>query len=353
MQLPHAPRFWWRRHSLFGYALAPFGLAYGRISGRRMIGTGTAIDIPVICIGNLVLGGAGKTPTALAIAKVCRQLGLEPGFLSRGYRGTQSGPLIVSTTLHNAGAVGDEPLLLAQHAPTVVAVDRVAGAKLLASLGVEVVLMDDGFQNPSLVKDLSLLVIDAERGIGNGLVFPAGPLRAPLAGQMRHADALVVLGEGSGGKGVRLAARAGIPILRAQREIIRRRGLKRRPYLAFAGIGEPAKFFATLAAAGAELGHTMSFPDHHPFSDAECEAILAEARHRELVPITTEKDKARLAGRTGAAERLAAATEVLPIRIRFEEPRRLTALISDAVAAHAGAYRRGARLSVGAATVPA
>ncbi len=176
---------------------------------------GVTLDVPVICIGNLVVGGAGKTPTALEVASVCRKLKLNPGFLTRGYGGRERGPLCVSAGAHTAEDVGDEALLLAQFAPTVIAADRPSGAKLLAQLGADVVVMDDGFQNPSLDKDLSLVVIDAERGIGNGFVFPAGPLRAPLAAQIRIADALVVLGEGAGGKAVRIAARAGRPTLRA------------------------------------------------------------------------------------------------------------------------------------------
>jgi tetraacyldisaccharide 4'-kinase len=342
MKLPRAPAFWWRRHSLAGYALAPIGAAYGRVSGRRMDGKGETAGVPVICVGNLVLGGAGKTPTALAVADVCRTLGYKPGFLSRGYRGREIGPLIVSAAAHKAADVGDEALLLARHAPTVVSVDRPAGARLLAGLGVDVVVMDDGFQNPSLVKDLSLIVIDAGRGTGNGLVFPAGPLRAPLLSQIRHADALVILGAGKqgGGQGVRIAARAGLPVLHGRTEGTRKRGLNRKPYLAFAGIAEPKKFFAALAEAGAAVGHSISFPDHHPFSDAECEMILRESEQRKLVPITTEKDLARLTGRSGAAERLASTTESFPITVEFGEPKRLRALIGDAIADFGSAYRR-------------
>lgn len=337
-----APSFWWSRHSPAGYALAPLGAVYGRITERRMSGPGVTVGVPVICVGNLVLGGAGKTPTAIEVANVCRALRLSPGFLSRGYRGRETGPVLVSLSAHNVQDVGDEALLLAQHAPTVVSAERPSGAKLLASLGVDVIVMDDGFQNPSVVKDLALAVIDAQRGTGNGFVFPAGPLRAPLVGQIRHADALVVLGSGMGGQGIRVAARAGLPILRARTESVRRRGLKRRPYLAFAGIGNPGKFYASLAEAGAKVGFTMDFPDHRLFSEAECEKILAEAARRELVPITTEKDKVRLVGRGGAAERLAAATETLPVRVRFEEPRRLIALITDAVEGYGSPYRREA-----------
>lgn len=336
-----APNFWWRRHSLAGLALAPFGAVYGHFVGRRMVARqGTSAPVPVICVGNLVVGGAGKTPTALAVAAVCRKLQLNPGFLTRGYRGRETGPVVVSAEVHTAHDVGDEAILLARSAPTVVSVDRPSGAKLLASLGVDVVIMDDGFQNPSLNKDLSLVVIDGKSGIGNGFVIPAGPLRAPLVDQVRCADALIVIGEGSAGKAVRIAARAGRPILRANTEPTRRRGLKRRPYLAFAGIAEPRKFYDALAATGAAVGMTLDFPDHHLFTHGDCERILAEAKSRSLVPITTEKDRVRLNRRGDAADKLAAATETFPVRVRFEEPRRLIALITDAVGTHASAYRQ-------------
>jgi len=353
MKLPHAPDFWWHRHAAAGFALAPLGAIYGEIVGRRMARPGVSIDVPVICVGNLVLGGAGKTPTALEVANFCQKLKLKPGFLTRGYRGKERGPLAVSPALHTAADVGDEALLLAQFAPTVISADRPSGAKLLASLGADVVVMDDGFQNPSLHKDLALVVIDAERGIGNGLVFPAGPLRASLTAQIRCAHALIVLGEGASGKWVRIAARAGRPTLRARTEPVRRRGLKRRPYLAFAGIADPTKFHRSLAESGAVVSQTMNFPDHHLFTEADCEAILAEAKKSNLVPITTEKDRVRLNGRGGTAiARLAAASETFPVRIRFEEPRRLMTLIRDAAAAHGSAYRREPAISTGAAKVP-
>ncbi len=353
MKLPRAPDFWWQRHSPAGMLLAPFGMLYGQFTGRRMQRAGVSVGVPVICVGNLVLGGAGKTPTVLEVASICQKMKLGPGFLTRGYGGKERGPLIVSPSIHSAADVGDEALLLAQFAPTVVSVDRPAGAKLLAQLGATVVIMDDGFQNPSLNKDLSLIVVDAAHGIGNGFVLPAGPLRAPLAVQIRRADALVLLGEGNGGKYVRIAARAGRPTLRAATEPARRRGLKRRPYLAFAGIADPAKFYKSLAAAGATIGHTMDFPDHHVFTAAECEAILAEAKSRDLVPITTEKDRVRLNGGDAASMRLAAATETFPVRVRFEEPRRITTLIADAIAAHGSAYRRAPVTFPDAEKVPA
>jgi tetraacyldisaccharide 4'-kinase len=343
MKLPRAPDFWWRRYSPAAIALAPIGLVYGQITGHRMVQRGATSSIPVICIGNLVLGGAGKTPTAIEVANVCQKLGMRPGFLSRGYRGAEKGPLFISPAVHSAADVGDEALLLAQFAPTVVAVDRPDGAKLLASLGVNVVIMDDGFQNPSLNKDLALVVISGERGTGNGLVFPAGPLRAPLATQIRRADALVILGEGApvdAGKWIRIAARAGRPTLRARVEPVRRRGLKRRPYLAFAGIADPAKFHASLTEAGAVIGYAMNFPDHHLFTEEDCEKILSEAKARDLVPICTEKDRVRLNRREGVAARLAATTETFPVRIRFDEPRLLLTLARDAIANHGSAYHR-------------
>jgi tetraacyldisaccharide 4'-kinase len=345
MKLRRAPDFWWQSHSPAGLALAPLGAIYGAFAGRRMERAGDLVGAPVICIGNFVIGGAGKTPTALEVANVCRKLGLTPGFLTRGYRGRETGPLLVSRTAHSPRDVGDEAHLLAQSAPTVVAADRPAGAKLLVSFGANVIVMDDGFQNPSLHKDLSLVVLDAGRGIGNGRVFPAGPLRAPLSRQARLADAILVLGAGTGGKGVRMAARAGRPILHGHTESVRRRGLKRRPYLAYAGIADPRKFYTALAATGATIGHTMDFPDHHLFTHVDCEAILAEAKSRGLVPITTEKDRVRLNRSGDAAERLAAATEVFPVRIRFEEPRRLIALIEDAVGAYGSAYSRQLQLA--------
>ena len=355
MKLPRAPEFWWRRHSMAGLALAPLGAIYGSVSRRRMAKPGESVGIPVICVGNLVLGGAGKTPTAIEVARVCRELGYNPGFLSRGYRGVERGPLVVTRPVHTARDTGDEALLLSRYAPTVVSADRFAGAKLLAGLGLDVIVMDDGFQNPSLVKDFAILVVDGGHGTGNGRVFPAGPLRAPLAAQMRRAHAVLVLGEGSGGDCVRIAARAGLPILRGHAEPVRRRGLRRRPYLAFAGIADPGKFYASLEKAGAVVGHRMDFPDHHLFTDAECDQILAEARQRDLVPITTEKDRVRLSGRGGAAERLGDATEIFPIRVRFAEPTRLAALIGDAIAAHGSVYRRSEIIAntSAAATAPA
>src|SRR5688500_797890 len=180
-----APKFWWRRRSVAGMALRRLAALYSKVSSRRMAQPVVSIGVPVLCLGSVVLGDAGKAPTALEVAIGCRSLGLNPGFLSRGYRGVETGPIVVSLDVHNARDVGDEALLLAGHAPTVVSADRPSGAKLLAGLGVDVVVMDDGLQNPSLDKDLAIVVIDAAQGVGNGLVFPAGPLRGPLTGDRK------------------------------------------------------------------------------------------------------------------------------------------------------------------------
>ena len=235
--------------------------------------------VPVICVGNFVVGGAGKTPTCLALARIARGRGLKPGFLTRGYGGAAKGPLLVDPATHNAAAVGDEPLLLAAAAPTVVGGDRVAGARLLLDQRVDLIVMDDGFQNPSLAKDLSLVCVDADVGIGNGMVTPSGPLRAPLAVQLRKADAVIVIGEGERAEPlIRAAARAGRQVLRAGLKPARVREWRKEPILAFAGIGRPEKFFASLAAAGATVKRTVPFPDHHRFSESDAATLLPVPR---------------------------------------------------------------------------
>lgn len=326
------PAFWWKQRSLAGAALSPVGLVYGAVAARRMRRPGRRAPIPVICVGNFTVGGAGKTPTAMAIAELCREMSLRPGFLTRGYGGREPGPILVDPETHSAEEVGDEALLLARARPTVAGRDRVAGAALLACLGCDVAVMDDGLQNPSLEKDVSLAVVDAECGVGNGLVFPAGPLRAPLMVQIRLADAVILVGaQTRAAPVVRNAARCGIPVFSAAAVPVRQRGFRRKPYLAFSGIARPQKFYETLRKAGARVEATLDFPDHHPFSESDCQALLKRSEADGLTPITTEKDMARLLGRNGAAGRLAAAAEVFPIRMMLDEPRRLTALIGEAL----------------------
>lgn len=276
-------------------------------------------SVPVVCVGNFVVGGAGKTPTAMALARIARSGGLRPGFLTRGYGGEESGPVIVDPARHGPERVGDEALLLAAVAPTAVAHDRPLGAALLAASGVDFIIMDDGFQNPSLAKDFCFVVVDAESGIGNGMVIPAGPLRAPLKPQLRYADALVVIGDGQTADPIiRAAARAGRAILRARLKPTRVKEWRKAPILAFAGISRPQKFFASLAAIQAPVAKTVSFPDHHRYTEAEAERLMAHADAAGLRLVTTEKDMARLTGAGGAAGRLRERSEAFAVTLEFE-----------------------------------
>lgn len=299
--------------------LAPLGAVYGRLTAARMDRPGVAAPCPVLCVGNFTLGGAGKTPTAIALAALLRTLGQAPAFLTRGYGGRLPGPIRVDPSLHGAVEVGDESLLLAAHAPTIVARDRVAGARLCAAGGASVVVMDDGLQNPSLIKDLSLAVIDAGAGSGNGRVFPAGPLRAPLDRQWRHVGAIVLVGEGAPGEALaREAAARGLAVHRASLEPEAAEGLRDQAVLAFAGIGRPEKFFDTLRQVGARIVEARPFPDHHRFGAAELAALAAQARGRDARLVTTQKDAVRL------PREFAEQVCVLRVSLRFadEEPLR-------------------------------
>ncbi len=295
---------------------------------------GRQAGVPVICLGNLTAGGAGKTPAALIVVQLLHAAHERPFFLSRGYGGRLSGPLRVNPALHHAIDVGDEPILLARLAPTVVARDRVAGAAFARSAGASVIVMDDGFQNPSLAKDLSLVLVDGRRGIGNGRVIPAGPLRAPLDVQLDRAQALIVVGAPEGAAPViKRAERRGIPLFHGRLEPDRAvvQAIGRRKVLAFAGIADPEKFFTTLTAAGIEIASRAGFPDHHRFSSAEALDLIGQAQANNLMLLTTEKDLARLAGEP-ELQRLAAHAAALPVRLVIEEQDRLTDMVLAAVA---------------------
>jgi tetraacyldisaccharide 4'-kinase len=291
------PAFWYRPSSLTSLLLTPLGLLYGAVAARRLMRPGLDAGVPVLCIGNYHVGGAGKTPTVLALARLLRDLGETPVVLSRGYRGRLRGPVKVDPERHVAGDVGDEPLMLARMVPVVVARDRVNGVALARSQGASVILMDDGFQNPAIAKDASLIVIDGSRGLGNGYVFPAGPLRAPLRPQLDRSDALIVVGDGTAAVPVATAIAAqGKPVLSAQlrADAASLASLRGKRALAFAGIGDPLRFFRTLRAGGVDVVHERAFADHHPFSQTEIEALITEAKRDALTLVTTEKDLARL-----------------------------------------------------------
>jgi tetraacyldisaccharide 4'-kinase len=309
------PASWWRSRSRFTL-LSPLGWIYGAIAGYRMSRPGHDAGIPVICVGNFHVGGAGKTPTVIALVALLKAYGETPVVLSRGYGGRMRGPVRVDPALHAAADVGDEPLLLAASAPVVVARNRVAGAALARRIGASVVVMDDGFQNPALRKDLSLVVIDGHRGVGNGRVFPAGPLRAPLKVQLPRTDALLVIGEGQSAASVATAVAAqGGKVFHARlqpdaADVVALRG---RRVLAFAGIGDPERFFATLRASGIDVAAVRAFPDHHCYSDSELADLRAAARRENLVLVTTTKDIARLGGAAASEPAIASFAVTLAI----------------------------------------
>ncbi len=314
-----APAFWFSPPGCASALLAPVAAVVDLIARRRFARAPVyRAPVPVLCVGNPTVGGAGKTPTVQALVALVRDLGARPVVLSRGHGGRLPGPVAVDPARHRAADVGDEPLLLAATVPVVISRDRPAGARLAAELGADIILMDDGFQNPFLAKDLSLLVLDARRGIGNGRVLPAGPLRLALSPQLARAGGLVVIGAGTGAEAV-IAAAPGLPVWRGRLEPAA--DLSGVRVLAFCGIGDPAKFRRSLEEAGAEIAGLRAFADHHPFSEAEAAALLAEAERLGALPVTTEKDQARLTGTDGPARQaLVARARTLPVRLRLAAP---------------------------------
>jgi tetraacyldisaccharide 4'-kinase len=315
-------------------ALSPLGTVYGRMAERKAAQVAPYRSrLPVICIGNFTVGGGGKTPTAIAVAEVVKEAGERPCFLTRGYGGNAQGPVLV-TTGQSAAEIGDETLLLLAHAPTVVSADRAAGARLIEGTDATVIVMDDGFQNPQLDKDFSLIVVDSNVGLGNGLVMPAGPLRAPLDKQLPRADALLLIGDG--GRAAPLAKSfeaANKPVLKAR--MLPRgdaRWLGVLPVIGFAGIANPKKFYATLAQNGARLTGTRSFADHHPFTERQAERLLKWAREWNAMLVTTEKDWVRLPEDDGTAlSELRFRSRPLLIAIEFGEGNRVKRLLVEAI----------------------
>ena len=317
-----APDFW-RRPGVASVLLAPAGWLFSLATRLRLwAATPWRAPVRVICVGNLVAGGAGKTPAALSIGTRLIKRGTRVHFLGRGYGGSVARPLRVDPEAHDATTVGDEALLLARVAPTWIARDRVAGVRAAAD-GADVVIMDDGFQDPAVAKDLSVMVVDGGYGFGNRRVVPAGPLREPVEAGLCRADALILIGADETGVATDAAVRArGIPILKAAvtpgREAAR---LKGKPVVAFAGIGRPEKFFATLETLGCRVAAPHAFTDHHPFTDGEIERLKAEAREKNARLVTTEKDAVRLpaASRDGI--------DVLTISLAWSDEAALDGLI--------------------------
>ncbi|MCF3642283.1 tetraacyldisaccharide 4'-kinase [Rhizobium sp. TRM95111] len=328
-----APPFWWTKPDWRAYALWPVSCLYGLVAGSRLRrARRPSVPVPVICVGNFTVGGAGKTPTAIAIARAAKARGLKPGFLSRGYGGSLDVTTVVDLHHHRAKAVGDEPLLLAREALTVISRKRLAGAKKLVEAGADLVIMDDGFQSAQLHFDYALLVVDTNRGIGNGHVVPGGPVRAPIGEQLRQAHALMTIGDGNAAdRLIRRAARAGKAVHTARLATIDAGDLHGQVVMAWSGIADNEKFFRTVTETGAHLYVTRGFPDHHHLSEDEVGDILDHAEALEYRLVTTAKDSVRLAGGPGRSAELRDKSRVIEVEIRFDNPRTPDQIIDAAI----------------------
>ena len=302
-----APGFWQRPPGLASALLAPLGALYAAATARRVARPGARVGVPVICVGNLVAGGAGKTPTVIACAQRLVARGVEVHVVTRGHGGRARGPLRVDANVHDAAEVGDEPLLLAAFAPTWVARDRAAGARAAVAAGAGAILLDDGFQNPALAKDLSIVVVDAAAGFGNRRTIPAGPLREPVSAGLARADLTLTIGTGD------VALPHPPPRLRGRLAPLATgmdwAGL---PVFAFAGIGRPEKFFETLRELGADLRGTAALADHQPLTPALLHRLGERAAKLGAQPVTTEKDAVRL------PRAMRGRVLVLPVRLELE-----------------------------------
>lgn len=317
-----APEFWHdETGGLTPRLLSPLSAVFAAaVRLRARATTPWRAPVPVICVGNLTVGGAGKTPTVLALADRLQAAGLHIGCLSRGYGGRLRGPVEVDRARHAAADVGDEPLLLAEAAPTWIARDRKEGAQVAIAEGVDVLILDDGLQNRALVHDVVFVVVDAGYGFGNGRLLPAGPLRESIDDGLQRATAVVLIGDDE--RHLAAAIEARVPVLRAQLvpdDAAFR--LKTRKVLAFAGIGRPAKFFDTLEQLGAEVVERIEFADHHAYTPDEAMQLIEQAQRLGAAAVTTAKDFVRL---PNGSQRM-----ITPVRVqlRFDDPGRLDEIL--------------------------
>ncbi len=319
-----APDFWRRRGAL-STLLLPAAAIYAAATRRRV---SRAPDyrppVPVVCVGNIGAGGSGKTPVALSLVGRFAALGSRAHILSRGYKGRLAGPVRVDPRIHGVAEVGDEPLLMARRAPVWVARDRAAGARAAVEAGAEVIVMDDGFQNPAVAKDLSLVVVDGGFGFGNRRVLPAGPLREPVEAGLARAGAAIVVGTDRVGAAKRLSAtRPDLPVLSAQLvPTPEAEGLAGQRVVAIAGIGRPDKFFETVLSLGATVVEAIPFPDHHAYTVENIMLASEIATERGAIVVTTEKDHVRLWPEAQALVR------PIPVELAWEDEAAIDAVIA-------------------------
>lgn len=310
------PQFW-QNKSMVSNLLLPIGRLYSLATRLRIaLVKPRKISRPVICIGNLTAGGTGKTPVAVSVAKLLQTQGKNPFFVSRGYGGELKG-VLVNNSLHTAAEVGDEPLLLSRQAPVIVNPDRYQGAVKALKSGAELIIMDDGFQNPGLKKDLSFLVFDGGFGIGNGFPVPAGPLREDFRQGLKRADAVIILGEDKQDLYRRIPD---LPVFHGK-VIPEAVELSNKNAIAFAGIGRPEKFYQSMRDSGFNLVETIDFPDHHQYSEDELNRLIAKGKKSGAKIFTTSKDFVKI------PHYLQKHFQVLEISIKWEEPEKLLRFI--------------------------
>lgn len=312
---------YWQSNSFISKLLSPLGWLYGSLTQLRLkIKKSPKAEVPVICIGNITAGGTGKTPVSISIAKMLATEMFHPFFVTRGYGGKLQ-DVMVNNKKHTAHDVGDEPLLLSKQAPVIVNANRFEAAQKAVEQGADVVIMDDGFQNPSLHKDLSFLVFDGHYGIGNGRIIPAGPLRETLQDGVKRADAVIIMGKDKH----ELAQKCGLPVFFGHTEASQSSIDGSQDVIAFAGIGHPQKFYHTLKQQGFNVVKTVDFPDHHFYTRDELDKIIAEAKKLNAQIYTTGKDFVKIPALYHND------INVLDVAVVWDNPEKLVAFIKEKI----------------------